>query len=71
MTSNFILIIIVTLGFGNSSQTFQLNFPKANQADCMIEAEKITQNLPYISIEAKCEPALVFPLNENEKSVSI
>ena len=69
MTSDFILIIIVTLGFGDESQTFQLNFPKASQAECIVDAEKIAQNLPFISIEAQCEPTLDFSSNENEGSV--
>ena len=70
MTSDFILIIVVTFGFGDDSQTFQLNFPKASQAECMVEAEKIEKQLPFISIETKCEPTPVFPSNENEGSVS-
>ena len=69
MTSDFILIIIVTLGFGDSSQTFQLNFPQASHAECIIEAEKIAHNLPFITIEAQCEPTLGFSSNENEGSV--
>ena len=70
MASDFILIIIVTLGFGDNPQTFQLNFPKASQAECMVDAEKIEQQLPFISIETKCEPTSAFPSNENEGSVS-
>jgi hypothetical protein len=70
MTSDFILIIIVTFGFGDDSRTFQLNFPKASQAECMVDAEKIEQQLPFISIETKCEPTSAFPSNENEGSVS-
>ena len=70
MTSNIILVIIVTFGFGDNSQTFQLNFPKASQAECMVDAEKIEQQLPFISIETKCEPTSAFPSNESEGSVS-
>lgn len=70
MTSDFILIIIVTFGFGDDSQTLQLNFPKASQVECMVDAEKIENQLPFISIETKCEPTSEFPSNENEGSVS-
>ena len=70
MASDFILIIIVTLGFGDDSQTFQLNFPKASQAECIVDAEKIEQQLPFISIKIKCEPTSVFLPNETEGSVN-
>lgn len=70
MTSDFILIIIVTLGFGDDSQTFQLNFPKASQAECMVDAEKIEQQLPFISIKKKCAPTSVLLSNETEGSVN-
>ena len=70
MASDFILIIIVTLGFGDNPQTFQLNFPKASQAECMVDAEKIEQQLPFISIETKCEPTSILPQNEMAKSLN-
>ena len=70
MMGDFILIITVTLGFGDDSQTFQLNYPKASQAECIVDAEKIEQQLPFISIETKCEPTSVSPSNENDRSVS-
>lgn len=70
MRSELILIIIITFGFMDNPQTIQLSFPKESQAEYMIDAEKIEQNLPFISIETKCEPTLAFPPNENGQSIS-
>ena len=70
MTGDFILIIIITFGFIDDPQTIQFSFSKESQSECMIDAEKIEQNLPFISIETKCEPTLAFPPNENGESIS-
>ena len=70
MTGGFILIIVVTLKFTDNPQTFQMNFPKASQAKCMVDAEKIEQQLPFISIKTKCEPTSVFIPNETEGSIN-
>lgn len=70
MAGDFILIIIITFGFGDNTQTIKLNFPKASLVECMIEAEKIAQDIPFVTVETKCESILAFPHNENGDSIS-
>ena len=70
MTSAFILIITITIGLGSEQKTFQMNFPRETHAECLSDAEKFEVPLPFISIQAKCEPTLTPSPNEDEKTVN-
>ena len=70
MTSAFVLFITITLGMGFDQQTFQMSFPKETRAECLSDAEKFEAPLPFISIQAKCEPTLSTSPNEDEKTVN-
>ena len=70
MTSAFILVITITIGFGSDQQTFQMSFPKEIQAECLSDAEKFEVPLPFVSIQAKCEPTLTPSPDEDEKVVN-
>ena len=58
MTSAFILVITITIGMGSEQKTFQMSFPKENEAECMTDAEKFEVPLPFVSIQAQCQPQL-------------
>ena len=56
MTSAFILVITITIGLGSDKQTFQMSFPKETRAECLSDAKKFEVPLPFVSIQAQCQP---------------
>ena len=66
MTSAFILVITITLGWGPEQKTFQMSFPKESEAECMTDAEKFEVPLPFVSIQAHCQPQLAPSPNKDE-----
>lgn len=58
MTGAFILVITITLGLGSDQKTFQMSFPKESLAECNKAATKYEVPLPFVSIEAQCQPKL-------------
>ena len=70
MTSAFILVITITFELGYDQQALQMSFPKESEAECMTDAEKFEVPLPFVSIQAKCEPTLTPSPNKDYKTVN-
>ena len=66
MTSAFILVITITLGLGTDKQTFQMSFPKETRAECLSDAEKFEVPLPFVTIQAECQPQLAPSPNKDD-----
>lgn len=58
MISAFVLVITITIGMGSEQKTFQMSFPKESEAECMTDAERFEEPLPFVSIQAQCQPQL-------------
>ena len=72
--SEFVLVIIVTMGLGKEPSTFEIRLPKETYKKC-IEASK-TYEFPFkelhkvISVKKRCEKVIVNPKQlNNGKSI--
>ena len=70
MISAFVLVITITIGLGSEQKTFQMSFPKASEAECLTDAERFEVPLPFVSIQAKCEPTLAPSPDEDKKTIN-
>ena len=56
MISAFVLVITITIGLGSEQKTFQMSFPKESEVECMTDAKKFEVPLPFVAIQAQCQP---------------
>ena len=66
MISAFVLVITITIGLGSEQKTFQMSFPKESEAECMTDAEKFEVPLPFVTIQAECQPQLAPSPNKDD-----
>ena len=72
--SEFVLIILVTMGLGKEPSTFEIRLPKETYKKCIEDSE--TYEFPYqelhkvISVKTRCEKVIRNPKQlNNEKSI--
>ena len=72
--SEFVLVILVTMGLGEEPSTFEIRLPKENYKKCIEDSE--TYEFPYkelhkvISVKTRCEKIIRNPKQlDNEKSI--
>ena len=66
MISAFVLVITITIGLGSEQKTFRMSFPKESEAECMTDAEKFEVPLPFVTIQAECQPQLAPSPNKDD-----
>ena len=72
--SEFVLVILVTMGLGKEPSTFEIRLPKETYKKCIKDFE--TYEFPYqelhkvISVKTRCEKVIRNPKQlDNEKSI--
>ena len=66
----FILVIMITMGTGESLRSFEIKLHKKSQSECLKDAEAYQFPLPIISIETRCEPVIGNKSGTQETEVS-
>ena len=72
--SEFVLVILVTMGLGKEPSTFEIRLPKESYKKCIEDSE--TYEFPYkklhkvISVKTRCEKVIRNPKQlDNRKSI--
>ena len=66
----FILVILITIGFGEDLNSFEIRLSKDSQSECLNDAKTFQFPLPIMSIETRCEPVVGYKSETQEAGVS-